>query len=138
MPADFPAHQFVDLPHIRVSRWYGPGRVLACETKLEEDGITRARTTIVWFIAQGRLKKAHSSQLRHASERKKEIAEATLALTMPWTLSQGQFEDLTAEAAVRPARGRSATPARGRSGRGVLARALGEPIPTAGRSLRRS
>ena len=136
VPADFPAHQLVDLPHIRVSRWYGPARVLACETKLEEDGITRAPTTIVWFIAQGRLKKAHSSQLRHASEREKEIAESTLAPTLPWTftslgrtLSQGQFEDLTVETAARPStRGRSATPARGRSrSRGNLGRVLDEP-----------
>ena len=136
VPADFPAHQMVDLPHIRVSRWYGPGRVLACETKLEEDGLTRAPTTIVWFIAQGRLKKAHSSQLRHASEREKEIAEVTVAPTMPWTftslgrtLDQGQFEDLTVERNVKtPTRARSATPARGRSrSRGGVRKELIEP-----------
>lgn len=123
VPADFPAHQLV-------------GRVLACETKLEEDGVTRAPTTVVWFIAQGRLKKAHSSQLRHASDREKEIAESTLAPTMPWTftslgrtLSQGQFEDLTMETFMRPStRGRSATPARGRSrSRGKLNQGLEEP-----------
>ena len=141
VPSDFPAHQLLDLPHIQVSRWYGPGRVLACETKLEEDGITRAPTTVVWFIAQGRLKKAHSSQLRHASDREKEIAESTLAPTMPWTftslgrtLNQGQFEDLTVETSMRPStRGRFATPARARSrSRGKLDRVMDEPpVPSA-------
>ena len=28
-PADFPAHDLVDPPRLRISRWYGPGRVLA-------------------------------------------------------------------------------------------------------------
>lgn len=124
VPSDFAAHMELDIPNMKVSRWYGPGRVLACETRLEEDGMTRAAANVVWIVTQGRLKKIHSSQLRHASEREKCIAEATSAPTMPWTFSslsrtlgQGQYEDLTRQRALPLDRGHSATPGdrRGRS-----------------------
>ncbi|CAE7569752.1 unnamed protein product [Symbiodinium microadriaticum] len=40
VPADRPAHELVDLPRMRTARWYGPGRVLATETRsLEEGGV---------------------------------------------------------------------------------------------------
>ena len=126
VPADYPANQLVDLPSMKVARWYGPGRVLASETRLEDDGMTRAATSIVWIITQGRLKKIHSSQLRHSSERERAIAEATEAPTTPWTfsslcrtLTQGQYEDLTQSFHRQPAgprtpRTRSLTPGRPR------------------------
>ena len=40
-----------------------------------------------WIVAGNRLKKAHSTQLRHATEREKLIAEATEAPTLPWTVA---------------------------------------------------
>ena len=105
---------------MQVARWYGPGRALASETRLEDDGMTRAATSIVWIITQGRLKKIHSSQLRHSSERERAIAEATEAPTTPWTfsslgrtLTQGQYEDLT-QSFQRQPRTRSLTPGRPR------------------------
>lgn len=83
-------------------RWFGPGRASAAETRSTEDGMIRRPGNIAWFIAQGRLKKAHTSQLRHASLREKLVAEATSAPTLPWTfatlgktLDKGQYEDLT-------------------------------------------
>ena len=95
---------------MKVSRWFGPGRVLASETRVLDEGATRAPSNVVWIISQGRLKKTHSSQLRHASEREKLIAEATEAPTLPWTftslgrtLQKGEYEDLTKEP---PRRGR--------------------------------
>ena len=121
VPSDFAANMDLDIPNMKVSRWYGPGRVLACETRLEDDGVTRAAANVVWIVTQGRLKKIHSSQLRHASERERCIAEATSAPTMPWTFSslsrtlgQGQYEDLTSQRPLPQDRGRSATPVRGR------------------------
>ena len=66
-----PAHAYLDSPSMKVARFYGPARVLAAETKLQSDGLTRASTNIIWIIAGSKLKKAHSSQLRHASERER-------------------------------------------------------------------
>ena len=101
-PSDTPAHALLDTPTMKVSSWFGPGRVLASETRVLDEGATRAPSNIVWIITQGRLKKTHSSQLRHASEREKLIAEATDAPTLPWTftslgrtLQKGEYEDLT-------------------------------------------
>eukprot|EP00435_Cladocopium_sp_Y103_P026888 s2772_g6.t1 len=109
-PADTPAHALLDTPSMKVSRWFGPGRVLASETRVLDEGATRAPSNVVWIISQGRLKKTHSSQLRHASERERLIAEATEAPTLPWTftslgrtLQKGEYEDLTKEP---PRRGR--------------------------------
>ena len=101
-PADNPAHSLLDTPSMKISRFFGPGRVLAAETKVDEDGITRSASNVIWIVSQGRLKKVHSSQLRHASTRERLISEATEAPTMPWTftslgrfLNKGEFEDLT-------------------------------------------
>ena len=98
---DTTAHSDVDLNAGRRFRWYGPARVLAAETRLQDDGEGRRAGNVVWLIANGRLKKAHTSQLRHASERERLIAEANPAPTLPWTftslgtlLSPGQYEDL--------------------------------------------
>ncbi|CAE7325309.1 RE1 [Symbiodinium microadriaticum] len=51
-PADLPANSLVDRPRLRLSRWYGPARVLATETKNEGTG--RRPSAIVWGIAGGR------------------------------------------------------------------------------------
>ena len=109
-PADTPAHALLDTPSMKVSRWFGPGRVLAAETRVDAETASRSPANVVWIITQGRLKKTHSSQLRHASDRERLIAEATTAPTLPWTftslgrtLQKGEYEDLNREP---PRRGR--------------------------------
>eukprot|EP00439_Symbiodinium_sp_Y106_P014973 s9774_g2.t1 len=84
-PADLPANNVVDRPRLRVGRWYGPGRVLASETKV--DGASRRPSLIIWAVAGGRLKRFHASQLRHASESERLVAEATSAVSLPWTMT---------------------------------------------------
>ena len=68
---DFPAHNLVDQPRLRISRWYGPGRVLATETRLQEQGTRRVAASTIWVVSQGRLKKFHVDQLRHTNERER-------------------------------------------------------------------
>ena len=63
------AHELVHQPRLRISRLYGPGRVLASETRVQEEGTWRTASSTVWVVAQGRMKKFHLDQLRHASER---------------------------------------------------------------------
>ena len=139
VPKEKPAHAYLDSPSMKVARFYGPARVLAAETKLQSDGLTRASTNIIWIIAGSKLKKAHSSQLRHASERERLIAEATEAPTLPWTfsalsksLSQGEYEDLTKEPkrTRTSATTRTATPSGHRSrSRGPRVRAEPSEVP---------
>ncbi len=99
VPSDRPAHELVDVPRLRISRWFGPARVLSVETRLSEDGLVRAPSSIVWAIGQGRLKKFHVDQIRHASEEERLIAENQEVVTLPWSkpmdLGKGQFEDFT-------------------------------------------
>ena len=85
VPADRPAHELVDLPRMRTARWYGygPGRVLATETRSLEEGGVRLPSRIIWIVSQGRLKKVHGDQLRHASDVERGIANATEATTLP-------------------------------------------------------
>ena len=84
------SHQELDVTRRRAARWYGPGRVLAVETLVTYDGDTRQPGSCCWIIASGRLKKVHSNQLRHASDRERLIAEGSTQLVLPWT-----FQDLT-------------------------------------------
>ncbi|CAJ1341230.1 unnamed protein product [Effrenium voratum] len=100
-PRDRPARCEVDVPRLRVGRWFGPGRVLAAETRVREEGLYRSASSI-WIISQGTLKKVHRNQLRHASETERLIAENTDVAGMPWTFTQlvsqlnkGEFDDLT-------------------------------------------
>ncbi|CAE7247758.1 RE1, partial [Symbiodinium sp. CCMP2592] len=99
-PADMVSNRLVDRPRMRTSRWFGPARVLASETKGQPGD--RKPSAHVWIIASGRLKKAHVSQLRHASETEKLIAESSGTVVYPWTLTsltatmgRGSYEDLT-------------------------------------------
>ena len=87
---------------MRISRWYGPGRVLASETRVHEEGARRTASSTVWIVAQGRLKKCHLHQLRHSSERERLMAEQSPAATMPWTLNvlegliqKGAYDDIS-------------------------------------------
>ncbi|CAE7352648.1 RE1, partial [Symbiodinium microadriaticum] len=106
VPADLPANSWVDRPRLRGARWYGPARVLACETKVEPG--SRKPSQVVWAIAGGRLKKFHVSQLRSASPGEKITHEALRDVTMPWTmtsltrlLDKGSYEDETRAKASR-------------------------------------
>ena len=67
-------------------QFVGPARVLATETRVEEDGSLRAGS-IVWLHHAGRLLKAAPEQLRGASEREQAIEELKGPLEIPWTIS---------------------------------------------------
>ena len=86
-PADAPAHPGLGFAKVGLGRWFGPGRVLATETRSDHQGSVRKPAQTVWIIANGRLKRCSPDQLRHASEREAAIAEATDAATPPWTFS---------------------------------------------------
>ncbi|CAE7219859.1 RE1 [Symbiodinium sp. KB8] len=121
VPQDRPANEVVDRPRMSIARYYGPARILATETTVDyEDGIRKA-SAIVWAVCNGRLKKFHQSQVRHASETEKLIAEGSSGAHFPWTFSaltelldKGAYDDETIPR-LRGSRGRSRTPARSRS-----------------------
>ena len=105
-PKQAPANADVDVPRMRIARWFGPARVLACETRATTS--SRSPSTTVWLVAGGRLLKTHCDQVRHASETELLIANASQTVAMPWTfnmvsntLNKGAFEDLTASRAER-------------------------------------
>ena len=99
-PADLAANQAVDYPRMKIARWFGPARVLACETKVDDH--QRRPSAYVWAVAGGRLKKFRMSQLRHASEQERLVSEATTVASLPWTFSslqkltgKGTYDDET-------------------------------------------
>ena len=94
-----PSHAALDGPKFGLARWYGPGRVLATETRSELDPSSRKPGSTVWVIAGGRLKRCSPQQLRHCSEREKLLAEASGAISTPGSFTsllhlveKGQFE----------------------------------------------
>ena len=119
-PQDSPANLVVDKPRVNIARFYGPARVLATETKSDlVDGV-RKPSALIWAICNGRLKKFHQSQVRHASETERLVAEGATGMAFPWTFStlsdlldRGSYDD---ETIIRSrTRGRSQTPAGSRS-----------------------
>ena len=99
-PADLPANTLTDRARLSISRWYGPARILATETKGEAG--ERRPSSHVWIIAQGSLKKCHYCQLRHATRTEQLVAAEAQGVTFPWTmtsltslLEKGAYEDLT-------------------------------------------
>ncbi|CAE7259381.1 RE2 [Symbiodinium sp. CCMP2456] len=61
---------------------------------------SRRPSAYVWAVSGGRIKKFHMSQLRHASEQERLIAEATEIASMPWTftslqklMAKGTYDD---------------------------------------------
>ena len=93
------SHMTVDQAKLGLARWFGPARVLSTETRSTMDPDTRKPAQVVWIIAGGRLKRCSPHQLRHASEKEKILAEASEAITMPWSFNslmsmveRGQFE----------------------------------------------
>ncbi|CAE7706187.1 GIP [Symbiodinium sp. CCMP2456] len=106
-PSDLPANASTDHPRMSISRWFGPGRVLATETRGAAG--ERRPSSHLWIIAQGRLKKCHYTQVRAASEAEQLIAQQSTGVTFPWTMSnltsllnKGAYEDLTRDQATFP------------------------------------
>ncbi|CAE7470265.1 unnamed protein product [Symbiodinium sp. CCMP2592] len=106
-PHDLPANLSTDHPRMTISRWFGPARVLATETRGAPG--ERRPSSHLWIIAQGRLKKCHYTQVRPASESEHLIAQQSTGTTYPWTMSnltsmlnKGAYEDMTKERAVYP------------------------------------
>ena len=105
-PAQLPSNVSLDQPKVGLARWYGPARVLSTETRNEDDGTIRRAGHVIWIVAGGRLKRCSPSQLRHASEKEKLVAEASHgSVTMPWSftsllqcLEKGQFDTYDDEA----------------------------------------
>ena len=135
----------VRMPH-KLWQWYGPGRVLATETRSDALGRERRPSHIIWIVTHGRLKRCAPEQLRHASDREKALAEGADAPTAAWTfhsltstLFKGEYEILDdmvlAKGPPRESRrGRSQTPGRSPSPaptRGVRSRtpAAVTPMP---------
>ena len=107
-PRRAPANRDVDVVRLRIARWYGPAKVLASETRVDDTGTSRMAASVIWLVSGGRLLKVHGDQLRHSSERERLIANATDTLATPWTFSmlsttleKGAFEDLTTSRAER-------------------------------------
>ena len=110
----------------RLWSWYGPGRVLASETRTDSAGSERKPSHVIWVVSCGRLKRCAPDQLRHASDVEKAVAETTTGSTTSWTfhtllnnVQKGQFEALDgrifpedSDLRVPARRGRSRTPAR--------------------------
>ena len=86
-PADYPAHDQIR-PKQHQSRWFGPGRVLATETRSEAQGLERRPAHVIWIVSHGRLKRCAGWQLRHASQTEKIISEGTEAPVMSWSFHQ--------------------------------------------------
>lgn len=141
------SHLLLDVPRRNVARWYGPGRVLALETKVTYDGHVRQPHKVAWIIASGRLKRVTCGQLRHASEREKIVAEKTTPLTTPWTftdlhltINRGEYDEEIEEPLLRsqgpPKRmNRVRSASRGRAGQSKRASSAtpSEPLPAPSR-----
>ena len=85
-------------------RFLGPARVLATETRREDDGQLRPGSA-VWCIRGKQLIKCCPEQLRRASEREALIEELSTDTRVPWTFTKvateiggNQFQDVSGEA----------------------------------------
>ncbi len=81
--------------------YVGPARVLAIETRHDEDNRLRPGS-VVWLVKNNRLVKVAAEQLRHASCREQNLHELERPTVLPWTFSgiadglrKGSFEDHT-------------------------------------------
>ena len=90
-PAQSLSRSGVDVTGIpTLSRWYGPARILATETKRTEgqQHVSYRPGHIVWLVAGGRLKRCSIHQIRHCSERERLLAEASGGfMTYPWSFT---------------------------------------------------
>ena len=142
-PAEGRSHKMLDVPRRQIARWYGPARILGCETKVTYDGQVRQPHRLAWIVSQGRLKRVHTDQLRHASEREKLVNEEYHdVLATPWTFSdvtsilgKGSYDDIVEIPHLRRGRAHDVrpkrSPSRGRAGQlkrgGSPARSSSQP-----------
>ena len=84
-------------------RWYGPGRVLATETRTDSLGEERKPSHVIWIVSHGRFKRRAPEQLRRASSCERLLAEGSESTSVTWTfhrlaqtqtLYKGEFEVL--------------------------------------------
>ena len=87
----------------RSAGYAGPARVLALETRRDEDQKIRP-SSVVWLVRNNRLLKASVEQLRFASQREELLHEFERPSSLPWTmteltspLTKEGYEDITAE-----------------------------------------
>ena len=85
-----------------IGGYAGPARILALETRRDEDGKVKA-SSVVWLVRNNRLLKA-IQQLRAASEREQLLFEMERPPDMPWTmtelarpLARTAYDDITQE-----------------------------------------
>ena len=69
-----------------IGSFVGPARVLAVETRVDEQGNLRPGSC-VWLHRAGRLIKAAPEQLRAASDRERAIEELRGPVEIPWTIT---------------------------------------------------
>ena len=86
-----------------IGGYAGPARILALETRRDEDGKVKA-SSVVWLVRNNRLLKASIQQLRAASEREQLLFEMERPPDMPWTmtelarpLARTAYDDITQE-----------------------------------------
>ncbi|CAE7903842.1 unnamed protein product, partial [Symbiodinium sp. KB8] len=85
-------------------RFLGPARILATETRRDDDGHLRPGSS-VWCIRGKQLIKCCPEQLRRASEREALVEELSTDVKVPWTFTKvaeelggNQFQDVSREA----------------------------------------
>ncbi|CAE7530108.1 RE2, partial [Symbiodinium pilosum] len=87
----------------RAAGYAGPARILALETRRDQDNKIRA-SSVVWLVRNNRLLKASVEQLRFASAREELLHDFERPSSLPWTmteltspLTKEEYEDITAE-----------------------------------------
>ena len=92
-------------------KYLGPSRILALETRAEEDGTLRP-SSVAWLIKGNRLVKVAVEQIRHASAREANLHELERPANLPWTFSgimegvrKGDYDDHRGPAPSPTARG---------------------------------
>ena len=94
--------------HIQKGQFVGPCRVLATETRKDDDGTLRPGS-VVWLYRGGNLVKAAPQQLRPATAREEAWQELVEPVSLPWTIADTlrqnpprTFDDITDEAQHMP------------------------------------
>ncbi|CAE7426607.1 unnamed protein product [Symbiodinium pilosum] len=86
-----------------IGSFVGPARVLAVETRVDDEGRLRPGSC-VWLHRAGRLIKAAPEQLRAATDRERAIEELKGPVEIPWTITslashphKKTYDDITSE-----------------------------------------
>lgn len=87
-----------------VGGYAGPARILALETRHDDDGKLKG-SSVVWLVRNNRLLKASIQQLRRASQRETVMHELERPPELPWTMTElakplgrEEFDDISNEA----------------------------------------